>query len=73
MAYVPDGLTKAQWEQMKAKEAEELKKKDLGKIGITKFKSRSFESWQKSGQRHLFPVDPNTPLAEKPYMQRFGG
>lgn len=73
MEYIPDGLTKAQWEAMKKKEAEEVKNKDFGKIGITKFKSRSFESWQKSGQRHLFPVDPSTPLAEKPYMQRMGG
>jgi hypothetical protein len=44
----------------------------LETIGITKFKSRSFEAWQKTG-KHLFPVDPNTPLEEKPYMQRPGG
>ena len=44
-----------------------------GKIGITKFKSRSFEAWQKSGGKNLFPVDPSTPLEERPYMQRTGG
>jgi len=73
MEYIPDGLSKEQWAAMKKKEADELKGKDLAKVGITKFKSRSFESWQKGGQKHLFPVDPNTPLAERPYMQRFGG
>jgi hypothetical protein len=73
MEYIPDGLTKKQWEEMKRKEAESLKGKDLGKIGITKFQSRSFEAWQKSGQKNLFPVDPKAPLEAKPYMQRPGG
>lgn len=73
MEYIPDGLTKKQWEEMKRKEAEAMKGKDLGKIGITKFQSRSFEAWQKSGAKNLFPVDPNAPLNEKPYMQRPGG
>ena len=31
------------------------------------------EAWQKDGQKHLFPVDPKTPLNERPYMQRQGG
>ena len=73
MEYIPDGMTKAQWEVIKKKEAEANKGKDLGAVGITKFKSRSFESWQKAGQKHLFPVDPKTPIVEKPYMQRTGG
>jgi hypothetical protein len=34
---------------------------------------RSFEAWQKSGAKNLFPVDPNKPLETKPYMQRPGG
>jgi hypothetical protein len=72
MEYIPDGLSKAQWEKMKAEEAKKDASKDLGKVGITKFKSRSFEAWQKDGQKHLFPVDPKTPLAERPYMQRTG-
>jgi len=58
---------------MKRKEIEANKGKDLAKVGITKFQSRSFEAWQKSGQKNLFPVDPNAPLAERPYMQRPGG
>jgi len=73
MEYIPDGLSKAQWEAMKKKEAEAVKGKDLGKVGITKFQSRSFEAWQKSGQGHLFPVDPKTPIDARPYMQRQGG
>lgn len=74
MEYIPDGLTKEQWAAMKKKEEEKLKDKDLGKVGITKFKSRSFEAWQKGGQKHLFPVDPNNvKFEERPYMQRTGG
>ena len=74
MEYIPEGFTKAQWELLKAKEAQELKLKKLGALGSTKFKSRSFEAWQKSGGKHLFPVDPNTtPYEERPYMQRKNG
>ena len=58
---------------MKKKEADENKGKNLGAVGITKFKSRSFEAFQKSGGKNLFPVDPSTPLEERPYMQRPGG
>jgi len=75
MEYVPDGLTKQQWEAIKKKEAEELKEKgNLGVVGTTKFKSRSFEAWQKSGAKHLFPVNPLTAsYEERPYMQRKSG
>ena len=73
MEYIPDGLTKKQWAEMKKKEKEESKDKDYGAVGITKFKSRSFEAWQKSGGKNLFPVDPSVPLEERPYMQRSGG
>lgn len=73
MEYVPDGMSKEQWQALKKKEAEANKGKDLGKIGITKFQSRSLEAWQKTGGKHLFPVDPTTGLAERPYMQRKGG
>ena len=73
MEYIPDGISKAQWEKMKAKEAEDLKKKNLGAVGITKFKSRSFEAFQKSGGKNLFPVDKDTPLDQRPYMMRPGG
>lgn len=101
MEYIPDGLTKAQWAQIKKKvcyhlikyniyscvllslylssrfvqEEEELKAKgDLGAMGTKRFKSRSFEAWQKSGGKHLFPVNPDeVPFEERPYMQRRGG
>jgi hypothetical protein len=74
MEYIPDGLSKKQWENIKKKEAEELKKKQNGALGTTKFKSRSFEAWQKSGGKHLFPVNPNeVPYEERPYMQRKDG
>mmetsp|Transcript_21728 Transcript_21728/g.36356 ORF Transcript_21728/g.36356 Transcript_21728/m.36356 type:complete len:213 (-) Transcript_21728:105-743(-) len=73
MEYIPDGLSKEQWAAMKKKETEANKGKDLSKVGITKFKSRSFEAWQKSGQKHLFPVGDDVPLEERPYMQRQGG
>lgn len=76
MEYIPDGLSKSQWDAIKKRvmvvlkrknncciryfvlqEAEELKKKgNLGALGTTKFKSRSFEAWQKAGGKHLFPV-----------------
>ena len=75
MEYIPDGLTKEQWKALKKKEADELKAKgNLGAMGTTRFKSRSFEAWQKSGGKHLFPVDPRTtPYEERPYMQRRNG
>ena len=73
MEYIPDGFSKKQWEELKAKEAAD-KKKNLGALGVGKFKSRSFEAWQKSGGKHLFPVDPNnSKYEERPYMQRRGG
>lgn len=73
MEYIPDGVSKAQWEIIKKKEAEANKGKNLGAVGITKFKSRSFEAFQKSGSKNLFPVSPDTPMEQRPYMQRPGG
>eukprot|EP01031_Cornospumella_fuschlensis_P040290 gene40290-49090_t len=73
MEYIPDGLSKEQWEKLKKKEIEDAKNKNLGAVGITKFKSRSFEAWQKGGQSHLFPVDASVPIDQRPYMQRVGG
>lgn len=41
---------------------------------MNRFKSRSMEAWQKSGGKHLFPVNPNeVRYEERPYMQRRGG
>jgi hypothetical protein len=43
-------------------------------MGVNRFKSRSFEAWQKAGGKHLFPVNPTeVPYEERPYMQRRGG
>ena len=67
-------MSKAQWEKVKA--AENKKKgKNLGKTGITSFKSRTFAEWQKAGGKNLFPVDPKSVKNAKdlPYMQRPGG
>mmetsp|Transcript_28734 Transcript_28734/g.65704 ORF Transcript_28734/g.65704 Transcript_28734/m.65704 type:complete len:110 (+) Transcript_28734:169-498(+) len=69
MEYIPSGISKAQWEKMKVKEASK-KRKNLGQTGITKFKSRSFSDWQASGGKNLFPVDPKSVKNKKelPYM-----
>eukprot|EP00547_Thalassionema_nitzschioides_P003404 CAMPEP_0194199778 /NCGR_PEP_ID=MMETSP0156-20130528/665_1 /TAXON_ID=33649 /ORGANISM="Thalassionema nitzschioides, Strain L26-B" /LENGTH=157 /DNA_ID=CAMNT_0038924715 /DNA_START=93 /DNA_END=566 /DNA_ORIENTATION=+ len=75
MEYIPSGMSKAQWQKMKEAEKNKTKGKNLGKVGITSFKSRSFADWQKSGGKNLFPVDPNSVKTAKeiPYMQRSGG
>ena len=64
----------AQWKAFKEKEKSKTAGKNLGKTGITSFKSRSFMEWQKSGGKNLFPVDPRTVKDQKeiPYMQRGG-
>ena len=73
MSYLPEGFTQKQWNDLKKKEEDEKKKKQ-GALGTTKFRSRSFEAWQKAGGKHLFPVDPlTTPYEERPYMQRKDG
>jgi hypothetical protein len=73
--YIPSGMSKEQWQKIKNKEKTANKGKNLGKVGITSFKSRSFAEWQKSGGKNLFPVDPRTVKDPKdlPYMQRAGG
>ena len=68
-------MSKEQWRKIKEEEKNRNKGKNLGKVGITSFKSRSFADWQKSGGVNLFPVDPNSVKdeSELPYMQRAGG
>jgi len=75
MEYIPSGMSKEQWKKLKEKEANKNKGKNLGKVGITSFKSRTFDEWQKSGGKNLFPVDPTKVKSQKeiPYMQRAGG
>ncbi|CAM9362649.1 unnamed protein product [Pylaiella littoralis] len=76
MVYIPDGLSAAEWK--KIKDAEKKKKENLGKMGPSRFKSRSFQAWQESGAGHLFPVDPKKvksgeiAMDKVPYMQRGG-
>lgn len=55
---------------MKEQEQNKTKGKNLGKVGITSFKSRTFAEWQKAGGKNLFPVDPKKvkSQAEIPYM-----
>merc|ERR1719410_492177 len=53
MEYIPSGVSKEQWKKMKAEEAAKKNKRNLGRTGITTFKSRSFEDWQKSGGKKL--------------------
>ncbi|KAG5191413.1 hypothetical protein JKP88DRAFT_296035 [Tribonema minus] len=81
MRYIPDGLTQAQWDAIKEKEQAKASK-NLGRVGATSFKSRSFQAWQQAMENgeggHLFPVDPRKvktgeiKLSEVPYMQRRG-
>lgn len=68
-------MSKAQWQKLKDQEKNQNKGKNLGKVGITTFQSRSFADWQKSGGKNLFPVDPKSVknASELPYMQRPGG
>ena len=82
MEYIPDGLSKAEWQKIKGKEASA--RAGLGKIGARGFKSRSMESFQKAMEageaKHLLPVfDAKKKVArgelrteDIPYMQRGG-
>ncbi|GMH92392.1 hypothetical protein TrVE_jg3627 [Triparma verrucosa] len=72
--YIPSGMSKEQWRKMKEAEKQKTAGKNLGKVGVTSFKSRSFAEWQKAGGKNLFPVDPKKVKDPKdiPYMQRGG-
>jgi hypothetical protein len=63
-------MSKEQWEKLKNKESNKNKGKNLGKVGITSFQSRTFAEWQKAGGKNLFPVDPKSVNSSKeiPYM-----
>jgi hypothetical protein len=66
-------MSKEQWRKVKEAEKSKNNGKNLGKTGITTFKSRSFMDWQKSGGKNLFPVDPTKVKSPKdlPYMYVF--
>ncbi|CAM9224373.1 unnamed protein product [Phaeothamnion confervicola] len=73
MAYVPDGLSAEQWREIRQREQAATQGKNLGAVGVTKFKSRSQRAWQEAGAEHLFPVDPRAvPVEDRPYMMRGG-
>jgi hypothetical protein len=69
------GMSKEQWAKVKQGEKDKKNGKNLGKVGITSFESRTFAQWQKAGGKNLFPVDPKSVKGQKeiPYMQRQGG
>lgn len=83
-AYVPDGLSKKQYEKIKKAEANKNKGKNLGALGARSFKSRSLEAWQKAHEKgqasHVFaPVGYRDKMkkglmkkVEVPYMVRGG-
>lgn len=50
-------MSKAQWQKIKEQEKNKNKGKNLGATGITSFKSRSFEDWQKSGGKNVSIFD----------------
>ena len=84
MGYVPDGLSKAQWDKIKAKEKQTKKLKMDGTSGM-KFRSRSFDDFVKGRENGTLQYNmPMEKAAEKlkkglikpedvPYMQRPGG
>ncbi|CAB9496414.1 expressed unknown protein [Seminavis robusta] len=49
-AYVPDGLTAAEYQKIKAQDRKNLGK-DLGRLGPRGFKSRSMQAWQEAFER----------------------
>ena len=53
MAYVPDGLTAAQYQKIKTSEREKNKGKNLGALGPRGFKSRSMQAWQEAYEKGL--------------------
>ena len=80
--YVPDGLSKAQYDKLKRDEAAKKAKKDFGRGGARGFESRSMQSFvaalERGEAKHLMPVDPSKvqwgeiALKDVPYMQRGG-
>jgi len=84
VGYVPDGMSKEQYQQMLKKEKESKKGKNLGAYGPQSFKSRSLQAFQKDLETgkasHLMPVLNAKERLKRgelkqediPYMQRLG-
>ena len=49
-AYVPDGLTAAEYQKIKVEDKKKMGK-DLGRLGPRGFKSRSMQAWQEAYER----------------------
>ena len=73
MEYIPSGMSKEQWRKMKEEEKNKNKGKNLGKTGITSFKSRSFDDWQKAGGKNLFPGELETKFVGMSLYRLFVG
>lgn len=83
-AYVPDGLTKEEYDKIKKQEKMQKHGKDLGRLGPRGFKSRSLQAWQNAYEKgdagHTFaPIGFRESilkglmrLEEVPYMVRGG-
>ena len=81
-AYVPSGMSAAEWKKIQDKEKQQRTGKNFGAGGARGFKSRSFNSFVDAMERgeatHLFAVNPdevrkgNIALKDVPYMQRGG-
>ena len=52
-AYVPDGLTAAQYKKIKQQESSKYAGKNLGALGPQGFKSRSMQAWQEAYEKGL--------------------
>ena len=81
-AYVPSGMSAAEWKKIQDKEKKQRTGKNFGAGGARGFKSRSFNSFVDAMERgeatHLFAVNPDLvrkgeiALKDVPYMQRGG-
>lgn len=82
--YVPDGLSKEQYDKIKREDASKSAGKNLGALGARGFKSRSMAAWQKAHEKgqasHVFaPIGYRDKLKkglmkkeDVPYMVRGG-
>ena len=81
-AYVPSGMSAAEWKKIQDKEKQQRTGKNFGAGGARGFKSRSFDSFvaalEKGEADHLYAVNPDDvrkgkiALKDVPYMQRGG-
>jgi hypothetical protein len=68
-AYIPDGLTAAEYQKIKEQEAKRSKGKNLGALGPRGFKSRSMQAWQEAYEKG-FTGHSFAPLGYKEKLQK---